>query len=108
MRLNSGEGNGASLAGRTTRNTARIGRTVRKVLISRYFLRTILPQGIDRQWIVTERHGKYRPPRNVEFCRSFIFYPVPAVGAAGTLTTFTGTLALCRSTKGVAEVISRR
>ena len=61
MRLNSGEGKGASLAGRTSRNTARIDRTARKVLISRYFLREVLSQGIDRQWIVTERHGKYRP-----------------------------------------------
>ena len=58
MRLDSGEGNGASLAGRTSRNTAR---TVRKVLISRYFLRAVISQGIDRQWIVTERHGTYRP-----------------------------------------------
>jgi hypothetical protein len=58
MRLNSGEGDGASLAGRTSRNTAR---TVRKVLISRYFLRALISQGIDRQWIVTERHGTYRP-----------------------------------------------
>src|SRR5215208_6330640 len=99
MRLNSGEGNGASLAGRTSRNTAR---TVRKVLISRYFLRAVISQGIDRQWIVTERHGTYRPPRNVEFCRSFIFDAVPAVGAADTLTTFTGTPVLCRSMKGVA------
>jgi hypothetical protein len=32
----------------------------------------------------------------VYFCRSFILYAVPAVGAVDTLTTFTGTSALCR------------
>jgi predicted enzyme related to lactoylglutathione lyase len=37
------------------------------------------------------------------FCRTFILYAVPAVGAVDTLTTFTGTSALCRLTKPVAK-----
>jgi hypothetical protein len=32
-----------------------------QVLISTDFVRAVLSQGIDRQWTVTERHGKYRP-----------------------------------------------
>jgi hypothetical protein len=42
MRLNSGEGNGASLAGRTSQSTARIARTIGVVLICRTFLRSVL------------------------------------------------------------------
>jgi hypothetical protein len=42
-------------------NTDRIDRITRKVLISRYFMRTVLSRGIDRQWTVTERHDKCRP-----------------------------------------------
>ena len=42
MRLNGEEGNDTSLAGRTSRNTARIDRTARKVLISRGFVRAVL------------------------------------------------------------------
>jgi predicted enzyme related to lactoylglutathione lyase len=37
------------------------------------------------------------------FCRAFILYAVPAVGAVDTLTTFRGTSALCGRTKGVAN-----
>jgi len=47
MRLNCGEGNGASLAGRTSRNTARIARTVFNVAVRRAFLRAILLLVID-------------------------------------------------------------
>ena len=42
-------------------NTARIDRTVGNTAISRTFVRSVLSQDIDRQWTVTERHGKYRP-----------------------------------------------
>jgi hypothetical protein len=42
-------------------STARIDRTVRKVLISRYFVRAVLSWGIDRQGMVTDRSRKYRP-----------------------------------------------
>jgi len=45
----------------------------------------------------------YRPPRNVEFCRAFILYAVPAVGAVGILTAFTGTAASCRRMEPVTE-----
>jgi hypothetical protein len=31
------------------------------VLISRDFVRAVLSRVIDRQWTVTEGHGKYRP-----------------------------------------------
>jgi len=57
MRLNCGEGNGVSLVGGTSQS---IARTARKVLISRDFVRPVLSRVIDRQWIVTERRGKYR------------------------------------------------
>jgi|SRR5215211_88487 hypothetical protein len=41
MRLNSGEGNGPSLAGRTSQSTARIDRTAMNVVICRTFWRSI-------------------------------------------------------------------
>ena len=50
MRLNCGEGNGASLAGRTSRNTARITRTVRNVAFCRTLLRSVLLLVIARGW----------------------------------------------------------
>ena len=47
----------------SSQSIARIDRTARKVLISRSFVRLVLLWVIDRQWTVTERHSKYRPPR---------------------------------------------
>jgi hypothetical protein len=61
MRLNYGEGNGASLAGGTSQDSARIARTIFNVVVCRAFMRAVLSSGIDRQWTVTERHDKYRP-----------------------------------------------
>jgi predicted enzyme related to lactoylglutathione lyase len=57
---------------------------------------------VDRYRALRQVPTAYRPPRNVEFCRSFIVCAVPAVGAVDTLTTFTGTSALCTSKKVVA------
>jgi hypothetical protein len=42
MRLNCGESNSASLSGRTSRNTARIARTIDNVVVCRGFVRSIL------------------------------------------------------------------
>jgi hypothetical protein len=61
MRLNSGEGNGASLAGRTSQNTDRIARIIINMVICRTFGRPVLSRGIDRQWTITDRHDRYRP-----------------------------------------------
>jgi hypothetical protein len=61
MRLNCGEGNGASLAGRTSQSTARIARTAINVVICGYFVRSIMLCFTDRQWTVTDRRLKYRP-----------------------------------------------
>ena len=47
MRLNGEEGNGASLAGRTSQNTDRIVRIPTDMPICRYFLRSILHYAID-------------------------------------------------------------
>jgi hypothetical protein len=41
MRLNSGEGNGDSLAGRTSQSTARIARTIGNVAFCRIFMRSV-------------------------------------------------------------------
>ena len=70
-------------------NTARIARTAMIVVICRAFLRSVLLLVIARQWIITDRSRKYRPPGNESFCRSFTLYTVPAVGAVGILTSFT-------------------
>jgi hypothetical protein len=48
MRLNCGEVNGASLAGRTSQNTARMARTVFNVAVCRTFLRSALTVIITR------------------------------------------------------------
>ena len=48
--------------------------TVGNTAISRTFVRSVLSQDIDRQWTVTERHGRYRPlidRANLLFRRSF-------------------------------------
>jgi hypothetical protein len=42
MRLNSGEGNGASLAGRTSQSIARIDRVLNNMVICRIFVRSVL------------------------------------------------------------------
>src|SRR5215213_2212104 len=42
------------------------------------------------------------------FCRSFILYALPAVGAADTLTAFTGTSASMQVNEGCCQLISRR
>jgi hypothetical protein len=55
------EVDGKGLCNKAWQNTARIDRTVRKVLISRDFVRAVLSRGIHRQWIVTDRSHKYRP-----------------------------------------------
>jgi hypothetical protein len=47
MRLNGEEGNDASLAGRTSQNTARIARIPIDTSVCRYFLRSILHYAID-------------------------------------------------------------
>jgi hypothetical protein len=60
MRLNSGEGIGASLAGRTSQSTARIARTVLNVAVCRTFVRAVLLWVIDPQRMVTDRSRKYR------------------------------------------------
>jgi hypothetical protein len=60
VRLNRGEGHGASLAERTSQNTARIVRTVVNVSICRTFLRSVLLLVIDRQGMDTDRSHKYR------------------------------------------------
>jgi hypothetical protein len=61
MPLNCGEGNGVSLARRTSQSIARIARTAREVLISRDSVQAVLSWVIDRQWTVTDRRHKYRP-----------------------------------------------
>jgi len=48
MRLNCGEGNGVSLAGRTSQSTDRIARTAGDVAFSKAFLRAVLLLVIDR------------------------------------------------------------
>ena len=93
MRLNGEEGNDTSLAGRTSRNTARIDRTARKVLISRGFVRAVLSWGIDRQWTVTERLGKYRLRiARIKFrCFAGLFLPLGCRGRCGRyLVSFCG------------------
>ena len=61
MRLNSGEGNDASLAGRTSRNTARIAHSAANIAICRIFLWLVLLGVIDPQGRVTDHHDKCRP-----------------------------------------------
>ena len=81
--------------------------TCEGVGICRGFLRSVYGvvyrSPVDRYRAPRQVSTVYRPPMNVEFCRSFILYAVPAVGAVDTLTTFTGTSALCRLTKVVAK-----
>jgi hypothetical protein len=48
-------------SGRTSQNIARIDRIIANMVICRTFLRAVLSRDIDRQWTVTDRHGKYRP-----------------------------------------------
>ena len=75
MPLNCGEGKGDSLAGRTSRNTARIARTARKVLNFQGFRAGGTIMGyrppVDRYRAPRQVPTAYRPPRNVVFCKSF-------------------------------------
>jgi hypothetical protein len=57
MRLNGGEGNGVSLAGRTSQSISRIDRTVVNLAICRTFSRAVLLLVIARQGMVTDRQG---------------------------------------------------
>jgi hypothetical protein len=43
-------------------NTARNDRIIDNMVICRTFMRSVLSWGVDRQWTVTERSRKYRPP----------------------------------------------
>jgi hypothetical protein len=61
MRLNCGEGNGVSLAGRTPRSTARIARTLINAPVCRTFLRSVLMWVIGRHGMITDRSQKHRP-----------------------------------------------
>jgi hypothetical protein len=58
MLLNSGEGNDASLAGRTSRNTAH---SAASIAIGRIFLWLVLLGVIDREGSVTDRQDNCRP-----------------------------------------------
>jgi len=49
MRLNCGEGNGASLPGRTSQSTARVTRIDMNVVICRTFVRSVLCPAIIRR-----------------------------------------------------------
>jgi hypothetical protein len=42
------------------RDPGSIARTVHILPICKYFVRSALSRGIDRQWTATDRHGKYR------------------------------------------------
>ncbi len=95
MRLNSGEGNGASLAGRTSRNTARIDRTAHNVKFCRTFVWMIavrVPPADERLPTAVSVPTAYRPCNNPAVCSSFVLYPTLAVGAVGILTSFTAGL----------------
>jgi hypothetical protein len=61
MRLTCVEGNGASLAGRTSQSTARIARTLINAPVCRTFLRSVLMWVIGRHGMITDRSHKYRP-----------------------------------------------
>jgi len=56
MRLNCGEGNDVCLAGRTSRNAARIARDIGNGAVCRAFLRSVLLWMIDPQRMITDRH----------------------------------------------------
>ena len=64
---------------------ARIDRTARKVVISRDSVLAVLLWGIDCQWTVTERLGKYRPRIvRVKFrCFAGLFLPLGCRGRCG-------------------------
>jgi hypothetical protein len=61
MRLNCGDDNGASLAGRTPRSTARIDRTAHNVAFCRIFSQAVLLLVIVCGGGFTDRHDKYCP-----------------------------------------------
>src|SRR5215204_5488500 len=85
MRLNCGERNDASLAGRTLRNTARAARTLFNMSICRTFWRSALVWAIDRQRMVTDCHDEYRPriDRLEMSCSAGLFLPASYCGRCG-------------------------
>jgi hypothetical protein len=85
MLPNCGEGNGVSLARRTSQNTARIARTVGNLAISRAFSRTVSLLVIDRNRMGTDRPRKYRPLENIAFCRRFCYIKETAVDTGDVL-----------------------
>jgi hypothetical protein len=93
MRLNCGEGNGVSLAGRTSQSIARIARITVNVAICRTFLRAVLYPAIARSRLVIVRPDHlppaYRLHRNMAICRYFSFVMVTAVDAGDTFPSFT-------------------
>ena len=68
---------------------ARIDRTDRKGVFCRSFSWAVLLLVIDRQWIITDRSRKYRPPGNESFCGAFSSPLVIAVGAVDIVVSFT-------------------
>ena len=92
MRLNCGEGNGASLARRTSQSTDRIARTLINAPVCRAFLRsvftaiTLVGSSIAR---ISQIATAYRPGGNRLFSRSFSSVMVTAVGAVAILASFT-------------------
>jgi len=92
MRLNCGEGNGVSLAGRTSQSTDRIARIIVNMGICRAFLRSVLPCVIDGHGMDTDRKKvplAYRSRRNVAICNSFVLDLTLAVDAVDTFPAFT-------------------
>jgi hypothetical protein len=89
MRLNCAEGNGASLARRTSQDTARIARNDRNVPISRDFVRAILLDGFCQPTTSSARefidHLSMMWERRI--CRSFAPTRSIAVGAGGVFVT---------------------
>jgi len=61
MRLNDEEGNGASLAGRTWQNTARIARAIGNAAVCRSFMRSVLSIVYRPLETITDRSQKHRP-----------------------------------------------
>jgi hypothetical protein len=71
MRLNCGEGNGASLAGRTSRNTARTARIIDNMVICRTFWRSVFFITTTRGDGYIDRSRGYRPRIDRQRSREF-------------------------------------
>jgi hypothetical protein len=90
--------------------TVRIDRTARKVLISRDFVLAVLSWGIDRQWTVTDRHGKYRPPIDrQDLLRLQVFHPLrgPRGRCGRYLDGLYGYISLMLANGACYQIISR-